>query len=167
MNFLLAKNLYFQLCGYYYIMLSTFWRISLSSTKLFYLYYFSIHIIDYSEYFFHIFNLSLQIYRDFHNSFRIVPKFFYIWHVMVRYGKMGVKQSARNSGMQSDAIKYLLNIFYSLKCQKTDFQNFPLYFSKFLLYNVWGLSWHFPCNLRLEILHIILYMVEEWDKLCC
>ena len=37
---------------------------------------FTIHIIDHSGYFFHIFNLSLQIYRDFHKSFRNLPKFF-------------------------------------------------------------------------------------------
>ena len=37
---------------------------------------FTIHIIDHSRYFFHIFYLSLQIYQDFHKSFRNPPKFF-------------------------------------------------------------------------------------------
>ena len=49
---------------------------SLSFTILFYLYNFYYHIIDHSGYFFHIFNLSLQTYRDFHKSFRNLPKFF-------------------------------------------------------------------------------------------
>ena len=37
---------------------------------------FTIHIIDHSRYFFHIFYLSLQIYQDFHKSFRNPPTFF-------------------------------------------------------------------------------------------
>ena len=49
---------------------------SLSFTILFYLYNFYYHIIDHSGYFFHIFNLSLQICRDFHKSFCNLPKFF-------------------------------------------------------------------------------------------
>ena len=93
-----------------------------------------------------------------------------IWHpafIMVIYGNMGVKRSVRTSGMQTNDIKHILNMFNSLKCQNTDFQNFPLYFLKFPLYNVQDLSGHFPCSLRFEILHVILYMVEEWDKLRC
>ena len=78
-----------------------------------------------------------------------------------------VKRSVWTSGMQTNAIKHLLNMFNSSKCLNTDFQNFPLYFLKFPLYNVRGLSGPFPCSLRLEILHVILDMVEEWDKLCC
>ena len=69
--------------------------------------------------------------------------------------------------MQTNDIKQLLNMFNHLKFQNIDFHDFPLYFMKFPLYNVRGLSGPFPCNLRLEILHVILDMVEEWDKLCC
>ena len=61
-----------------------------------------------------------------------------IWHpplVMIRYGNIGVKRSARASGMLTNAIKQLLNRFNSLKCQNFDFQEFPLYFLKFILYN--------------------------------
>ena len=91
----------------------------------------------------------------------------YLTHVQYRYGNMGVKRSVRTSGRQTIAIKHLLNLFNSLKCLNTDFQKFPLYFLKFPLYNIRGLSGPFPCSLRLETLHVILYMVEEWDKLCC
>ena len=91
----------------------------------------------------------------------------HLTHVKYRYGNMGVKRSVRTSGMKTIAIIHLLNMFNSLKCQNTDFWNFPLYFLKFPLYNVRGLSGPFPCSLRLEILHVILYMVEEWDKLWC
>ena len=66
-----------------------------------------------------------------------------IWHPpfeMVRYGNMGVKRSVRTSGMQTNAIKHLLNMFNSLKFQNTDLRNFPLYFLKFPLYNVSSLS---------------------------
>ena len=91
----------------------------------------------------------------------------HLTHVKYRYGNMGVKRSVRTSGMQTNAIKHLLNMFNSLKCPNIDFQNFPLYFLKFPLYNVRGLSRPFPCSFRLEILHVILNMVDEWDKLCC
>ena len=37
--------------------------------------------------------------------------------------------------MQTNAIKQLVNRFNVLKFQNTDFQNFPLYFPKFPLYN--------------------------------
>ena len=37
---------------------------------------FTIHVIDHLGYFFNIFNLSLQIYGDFHKSFRNLTKFF-------------------------------------------------------------------------------------------
>ena len=69
--------------------------------------------------------------------------------------------------MQTNARQQILSKFESSKCQNTDFRNFPLYFLKFPLYNVQDLSGHFPCSLRFEILHVILYMVEEWDKLRC
>ena len=65
----------------------------------------------------------------------------YIWrichltYVIYRYGNMGVKRCVRTSGMQTNAIKQLVNRFNVLKFQNTDFQNFPLYFSKFPLYN--------------------------------
>ena len=61
-----------------------------------------------------------------------------IWHptyAMARYGNMGVKRSVRASGMQTNAIKQLLNRFKSLKFWNSDFQNFPLYFPKSPLYN--------------------------------
>ena len=107
---------------------------------------------------------------------RQIWHFWHFWHkwrswhlpfLMVIYGNMGVKSSVRTSGMQTDAIKHFFNMFNSLKCLNTNFQNFPLYFLKFPLYNKRGLSGPFPCSLRLETLHVILYMVEEWDKLCC
>ena len=41
---------------------------------------------------------------------------------------------------QIAVFKQLLNMFNSLKLKNTDIQNFPLYFSKFPLYNVRGLS---------------------------
>ena len=60
--------------------LYTFWRISLSSKHFFHNFFtyitFTIHIIDHLGYFFHIFNLSLQIYGDFHKSFHNLTKFF-------------------------------------------------------------------------------------------
>ena len=83
------------------------------------------------------------------------------------YGNMGVKRCVRTSGMKTNAIKQLSKKFNGSKFQNTDFQNFPLYFLKFPLYNVQDLGRHFPCSLRFEILHVILYMVEEWDKLRC
>ena len=45
-------------------------------------------------------------------------------HVMHRYGNMGVKRCAKASGLQSNAIKQLVNKFNCLKCQNTDFWNF-------------------------------------------
>ena len=60
----------------------------------------------------------------------------YSAHIIYRYGNMGVKRCVRTSGMQTNAIKLLLNGFNSLECQNTDFWNFPLYFLKFPLYNV-------------------------------
>ena len=42
--------------------------------------------------------------------------------------------------MQTSAIKQLVNRFNVLKFQNTDFQNFPLYFPKFPLYNG-GTQW--------------------------
>ena len=66
-----------------------------------------------------------------------------IWHplfLMPKYGNIGVKRSVRASGMLTNAVKQLLNRFNSLKCRNSDFQNFPLYFFKFPLYNVWCLS---------------------------
>ena len=61
-------------------MLFTYWRISLSSKHFFHNFFtyitFTIHVIDPLGYLFHIFNLSLQIYGDFHKSFRNLTKFF-------------------------------------------------------------------------------------------
>ena len=77
-----------------------------------------------------------------------------IWHVkfvLVIYGNMGVKRSVRASGMQIKAIKRLWNMFYKSKFQNTDFQNFPLYFLKFPLYNVRGLRGHFPLEFRAHL----------------
>ena len=42
-------------------------------------------------------------------------------HVKYRYGNMGVKRSVRTSGMKTNAIQDILNMFNSLKCQNTDF----------------------------------------------
>ena len=53
--------------------------------------------------------------------------------------------------MQTNAGKQLLNMFNSLKFQNTDFQNFPLYFLKFPLYNVRGLRGHFPLEFRAHL----------------
>ena len=57
-------------------------------------------------------------------------------YAMSRYGNMGVKRSVRTSRIQINTIKQLVNGFNSLKLQNIDFANFPLYFSKFPLYNV-------------------------------
>ena len=57
---------------------------------------------------------------------------------MSRYGNMGVKRCVRTSEMQTNAIKQLMNRLNGLKCENADFQDFPLYFSKFPLYNVSG-----------------------------
>ena len=53
-----------------------YWTENFLSTPGFSYITFSIHIIDHLGYFFHISNLSLQIYGDFHKSFRNLPKFF-------------------------------------------------------------------------------------------
>ena len=77
-----------------------------------------------------------------------------IWHatfVMVIYGIMGVKRFVRPSGMQTKAIKKLLNMFYKKELKNTDFWNFPLYFLKFPLYNVRGLGGHFPLEFRAHL----------------
>ena len=61
----------------------------------------------------------------------------HIWHpiiVVVRYGNMSFKRLVRASGMQTNAIKQRLNIYYGLKSQNTHFQNFPLYFLKILIF---------------------------------
>ena len=57
-------------------------------------------------------------------------------HVIFEYGNMGVKRCVGTSGMQTNGIKQLLNSFNGLKYKNSDFQNFPLYFPKFPLYNV-------------------------------
>ena len=68
------------------------------------------------------------------------------WHsrhltfVISRYGNMGVKTCVWTSGMQTNAIKQLVNRFNVLKFQNTDFQDFSLYFPKFPLYNE-GTQW--------------------------
>ena len=49
-------------------------------------------------------------------------------YVKYRNGNMGVKRCIRTSGMQTNAIKQLLNRFNGSKCQNIDFLNFPLYF---------------------------------------
>ena len=61
-------------------------------------------------------------------------------HIKYIYGNMGVKRCVRTTGMQTNVVKQLLNLLNSWKFQNTDFQNFPLYFSKFPLYNV-GTQW--------------------------
>ena len=64
---------------------------------------------------------------------------------------MGVKRCVRTSGMQTNTIKQLVNKFNDLIFQNTDFQNFPLYFLKFPLYNVQGLGGHFPLEFRAHL----------------
>ena len=65
--------------------------------------------------------------------------FWHKWHirhlinVMSTYGNMGVQRCVRTSGMQTNDINQHANWFNSLKCQNTELQNFPLYFSKFPL----------------------------------
>ena len=65
-------------------------------------------------------------------------------HVKYRYGNMDVKRCIRTSGMQTQAIKQLLNRLYSLKFRNSNFPDFPLYFLKFPLYNVRPKGKHFP-----------------------
>ena len=66
--------------------------------------------------------------------------------------------------MKTNAIKQILNMFYSLKCLNTDFHNFPLYFLKFPLCNVRGLGgtslW------SSELIFMFLESVEEgeWEN---
>ena len=85
---------YFPHCGSFVskqIALSTLWIIShnafhiLENITVFQVFLpqncftyitFTIHIIDHLGCSFHILNLSLHIYRDFHKSFRNLPKFF-------------------------------------------------------------------------------------------
>ena len=65
--------------------------------------------------------------------------FWGIWHltfVWSRYGNMGVKSCIRTSGIQTKAIKQLFSRFIGQKFEKSDYQNFPLYFLIFPLYNV-------------------------------
>ena len=53
--------------------------------------------------------------------------------------------------MQTNAIKQRVNRFNVLKFQNTDFQDFPLYFPKFPLYNE-GTQWEaFQLSKRAEI----------------
>ena len=54
---------------------------------------------------------------------------------------MGVKKSVIPSGMQTNALKQCINGFNGLKSKNTDFQNVPLYFLKFPLYNVMELCY--------------------------
>ena len=51
------------------------------------------------------------------------------YHII--YGNMGVKRCVRTSGMKTNLIKILVHRFKGLKCQNTDFRNFPLYVFKF------------------------------------
>ena len=65
----------------------------------------------------------------------------HIWHltfVMSWYGNMGVKRSALTSGTQTNDLKQLVHRFNGLKLNNKDFRDFPLYFSRFPLYNVSG-----------------------------
>ena len=56
-------------------------------------------------------------------------------HIVSIYGNIGVKRCVRTSGMQTNAIKKLVNSFNVIKFENTDFKNFPLYFPKLPLYN--------------------------------
>ena len=75
----------------------------------------------------------------------------HISNIYIIYGNMGVKRCVRTTGIQTNATKQLLNMFKSSKFQNTDFQNFPLYFLKFPLYNVRGLRGHFPLEFRAHL----------------
>ena len=80
-----------------------------------------------------------------------------IWHApfeMVLYGNMGVKRSVGASGMQTNAIKQLLNMFNRLKFQNSDFRDFPLYFITFPLYNVRDLS-------TAPLQHSLIYFISS------
>ena len=55
--------------------------------------------------------------------------------------------------MQTKAIKQLMNMFNHLKSQNTAFQDFPLYFMKFPLYNVRGLS-------TVPLQHSLIYFIS-------
>ena len=57
-----------------------------------------------------------------------------MYHII--YGNMGVKRCVRTSGIKINVINQLSKKFNTSKFQNTDFQNFPLYFFKFLLHNV-------------------------------
>ena len=83
-------------------------------------------------------------------------------HIKYIYGNMGVKRCVRTTGMQTNAVKQLLNMFNRLKFQKTDFKNFPLYFSKFPLYNVRGLGGHFPLEFRA---HLYVFGISEGRRM--
>ena len=73
---------------------------------------------------------------------------------MVLYGNMGVKRSVGASGMQTNAIKQLLNMFNRLKFQNSDFRDFPLYFITFPLYNVRALS-------TAPLQHSLIYFISS------
>ena len=62
------------------------------------------------------------------------------WPTGTELSNMGVKRCIRTSGMQTSAIKQLVNRFNVLNFQNADIQNFPLYFPKFPLYNG-GTQW--------------------------
>ena len=67
---------------------------------------------------------------------------------------MGVKRSVGASGMETNAIKQLLKMFNRLKFQNTDFQDLPLYFMIFPLYNVRALS-------TAPLQHSLIYFISS------
>ena len=77
------------------------------------------------------------------------------------YSNMGVKRCVRTTGMQTNAIKQLLNMFKSSKFQNTDFQNFPLYFSKFPLYNVSGKCYVDTCPMDYILMFLCCAIVKD------
>ena len=51
------------------------------------------------------------------------------------YGNnMAVRRCVKTSGMKTNAVKQLVNMFNGLISPNTDFQNYPLNFFKFPLY---------------------------------
>ena len=79
---------------------------------------------------------------------------------------MGVKRCVKTSGMNNNVLKQLFDKSKGSKFQNTDFQNFPLYFSKFPLYNVRGLGGHFPLHWSSEFIVMFLESVKEgeWEN---
>ena len=68
-------------------------------------------------------------------------RIYYLTHITSIYGNMGVKRCVRISEMQTNTSKQLVHRFTGLKYKNTDVRDFPLYFSRFPLYNWFGLCY--------------------------